>query len=265
MIKLVVTDIDGTLLEEGCTRLNPEYFDLIEKLTDSGVVFAVASGRHSTSIKKVFEPVQDKIWILSQNGGVLEHRDQSILLNPIPRQWVQEFWASISSHDKCDAILYTPAKTFCPFEGTPMHDLVKNGYKYNIEATGGWKNIPDAEYSMMTLYCPENVDEFFKEHLHDQWTDRMNAFVSGAYWVDFLMKGTHKGAGISYLQERYDIKKDEIIAFGDNLNDIKMLQAAGTSYAVSNARSKVKEIADIVIPGYEENGVLNTLKDLFEL
>ena len=79
------------------------------------------------------------------------------------------------------------------------------------------------------------------------------------------MKGVHKGAGITYLQEKYRINKEDIITFGDNMNDIQMLQAAGTSYAVSSARTKVKEIADYVIPGYEECGVLHTLKDIFDL
>ncbi len=265
MIKLVVTDIDGTLLEEGTTDLNPEYFKLIEKLTDLGVIFAVASGRHSCSIKKVFEPVLDRIWILSQNGSVLEHGDESILLNPIPEEWIHEFWQEVSSHDNCEAILYSSQNTYCPYEGSKMYDIVKNGYNYDITAMNGWDRIPDIECSMMTLYHPENVEKIFKENFYEHWKDRMNCFVSGAYWVDFLMKGIHKGAGISYLQKRYDISKEDIIAFGDNLNDIKMLQAAGTGYAVAGARTKVKEIADKVIPGFEENGVLTTLEEIFEL
>lgn len=265
MIKLIATDIDGTLVPEGCTDLNPEYFDIIRKLTDQGILFAVASGRHSCSIKKVFEPVLDRIWILSQNGNVLEHNGETVVLNPIPMEWVHELWQQLSSYEKCDSILSNAKTTFCPFEGTQMYDFVKNEYKYDISATGSWDVIPDMECSMMTLFCPENVDTFFKENIYERWKDRLNLFISGAYWVDFLMKGVHKGAGITYLQEKYHIHKGEIIAFGDNMNDIQMLKTAGTSYAVSSARTKVKEIADHVIPGYDECGVLLTLKDIFDL
>ena len=77
MIKLVITDIDGTLLDEGQTNLNPEYFDIIRKLTERGVTFAVATGRHAVSVKKTFGPVLDCIWIVSQNGSVIEHNGGS--------------------------------------------------------------------------------------------------------------------------------------------------------------------------------------------
>ena len=61
MVKLIMTDIDGTLLPDGTMDINPEYFEVIEKLVEKGIIFVVASGRHMSSVKKVFAPVLDKI------------------------------------------------------------------------------------------------------------------------------------------------------------------------------------------------------------
>lgn len=63
MIKLVVSDIDGTLLEDGGHELNPELFEVILKLREKGMQFAAASGRQWASIEQVFDPVKEKIFI----------------------------------------------------------------------------------------------------------------------------------------------------------------------------------------------------------
>lgn len=63
MIKLVVSDIDGTLLEDGGHELNPELFDVILKLRAAGMQFAAASGRQWASIEAVFEPIKEKYFI----------------------------------------------------------------------------------------------------------------------------------------------------------------------------------------------------------
>ena len=72
MIKLIVSDIDGTLVPEGNTDLNPEYLEVIKKLTEKGIVFAAASGRHTSSIHAVFQPVSERIYYVSDNGACIE-------------------------------------------------------------------------------------------------------------------------------------------------------------------------------------------------
>ena len=68
MIKLIVSDVDDTLLPESTMNLNPEYFEVIKKLQEKGVIFVAASGRQKVSIKKVFAPIQDEIAYLADNG-----------------------------------------------------------------------------------------------------------------------------------------------------------------------------------------------------
>ena len=72
--------------------------------------------------------------------------------------------------------------------------------------------------------------------------------------------GVNKGSAIRFLQEYLGIAPDETCTFGDNLNDIEMLQSAGMSYAVSNAREEVIAAARDTCAPYWENGVLQVLK-----
>ena len=64
MIKLIVSDIDGTLVPEGNTDLNPEYLEVIKKLTEKGIVFAAGSGSNASSINAVFWPVGERMYYM---------------------------------------------------------------------------------------------------------------------------------------------------------------------------------------------------------
>ena len=66
MIKLIASDLDGTLLKEGTMDINPEIYDIIRKLKAKGIVFAAVSGREYDSIERVFAPVKDDIYLLQE-------------------------------------------------------------------------------------------------------------------------------------------------------------------------------------------------------
>ena len=67
MIKLVVSDVDGTLVKDGTLEINPEYMDVIKKLRKKGVYFAVCSGRQYSSESQLFAPVKDQIFFVSDD------------------------------------------------------------------------------------------------------------------------------------------------------------------------------------------------------
>lgn len=265
MVRLIATDIDGTIVAEGQSNINPEYFEVIKKLTDHGVIFAAASGRHSCSVKRVFGPVLDRIWILSQNGSAMEHKGQSKVPFPIPREWVAEFWNDLKDIGTVESMIETPALAYCPIDGSPMHQVLLNKYKYDILPTGGWDKIPEETISMLGIYHPQSSDAFY--HSSDfitKWQKRLTMIVTGKTWIDCFMPGNSKGAAVRDLCDTYGISLDEVVTFGDNMNDISMLEVAGTSYAVDTARQEVQDAATHVIPGYQSHGVLAVLKEILK-
>ena len=68
MIKLIATDVDGTLVKDGTMTINPEYMTVIRKLTELGITFVVCSGRQYDSERKLFEPVKDLVYFVSDGG-----------------------------------------------------------------------------------------------------------------------------------------------------------------------------------------------------
>ena len=69
MIKLVASDVDGTLVPDGTFEINPEIYDVIKALKEKNITFVAASGRQYASLKKLFAPVADQILYIPDNGG----------------------------------------------------------------------------------------------------------------------------------------------------------------------------------------------------
>ena len=78
MIKLVVSDIDGTLLPEGTIELNPEFFEAVRELKRKGILFVAASGRPYASMRKVFAPVADDIIFIAENGSIVMRQEKTM-------------------------------------------------------------------------------------------------------------------------------------------------------------------------------------------
>ena len=77
MIRLIISDIDGTLVPEGGSVVNPEYMVVIRKLLDLGVQFAAASGRQTSSIDAIFHELRDRIYYLGDNGASIQKNGET--------------------------------------------------------------------------------------------------------------------------------------------------------------------------------------------
>ena len=75
MIKLIATDIDGTLVKDGTLIIDPEYMTVISKLIDKGIIFTVCSGRQFSSEQKLFAPIKDKLMYITDGGTVVRTPD----------------------------------------------------------------------------------------------------------------------------------------------------------------------------------------------
>ena len=89
-IRLICSDIDGTLLQYGKKELEDEIFEQIRELHRRGILFCPASGRQYTSLRKLFAPVADCCVFLCENGGVIYKDEQCIAKNPMPRASAEE-------------------------------------------------------------------------------------------------------------------------------------------------------------------------------
>lgn len=261
MIKLIVSDVDGTLVPEGTNQLNPQIFPLIRRLKKQGIYFAVASGRHKCSIEKLFAPVREDVIYITSNGAYMGTYNKKLSVSSIRANIYSRLFRDFRmlKHYPFLAESIHTAFTDCP--DPEFTRLLREDYDYNMLQLEAMEDFTD-DIIKLTLYHPEDVRNISPELLK-QWAKFCKCSISGTHWIDFMAPDTNKGTALAHLQAMLGITIQETLAFGDQINDIEMLKQAYFSYAMGNACGDVKNAARFTCDACENDGVLNTLLEFF--
>ena len=130
MIKLIATDIDGTLLADGTLKINPEYYDVIKELRNRGVRVIVASGRQRSSIEKVFAPIVDEISFISENGTAVYSKDYQFI-NKIPEDVARAYIREARMFPGCEITINKDNMAY--FENVGLYRYMIDDYGYRGE------------------------------------------------------------------------------------------------------------------------------------
>lgn len=257
MIKLIVSDIDGTLLEDGGHEINPEVLDVILKLRAKGMQFAAASGRQWSSIEQVFDPIKEKIFYLSDNGAYVGCYGRNLFLHTIERELIREMIRDIRA-EGLTVVLSGPDVAYVDRQDSEIYDWLVNGYKFRVEQVDDLLEVED-QFIKISAYQKTDIEEATRP-LREKYGDRLKITISGDMWMDCMAVGVNKGEAVKLLQESLDISPEETMAFGDQLNDVEMLKQAYYSFAIGNARQEVKDICRFQADTNVRDGVLKVLK-----
>ena len=255
MIKLIASDVDGTLIEESTRDMYPEIIEEIKRLKKEGILFCGASGRQLPSLKKVFQEVQDEICFIAENGAHIHYKGEDIALTVMKPEYAEEIIRQLRAlGEGYEIVVSTPEGSLLETKNEKFIDLIENGYRNKFRIV---EDILAENPAVLKIavYYPEDITELGQKVLIPAWEDKVKTCLAGAYWVDFMDKSVDKGNAIRHIQEKFGIGFEETMAFGDNHNDIGLVQAAAHSYAVENARPEVIEAAKHICPPWQEKGV----------
>lgn len=261
MIRLIASDIDGTLVRDGESRLNEELIEVIKKLYENGVIFVAASGRSVVSQEKLFEPVRDIIYYISCNGTYVGKYGECIKCSVIDPEYVKEIVKDSRNYPDCTLFLNVDRGYYTDSRDKKVIEWVETGYREKVIQVEDLLDV-DEKIIKACLYDPKHQAGITGKYLIDKWHDRLSVVTAGTMWLDFFDRDASKGAALSMLQDMLGISREETMAFGDQQNDIEMLKQADYSYAIGNAIPEVKQTARFVADTNVNNGVLKVLKTL---
>lgn len=259
MIKLIITDVDDTIVPEAGSVVNQEYYAVVKECRKKGILFGVASGRQKPCVQNLFRPVLDDIFILADNGTDIWMKDYKTSMK-IPDEDYQEVIKELKEIVpdygimSClpDIAYFEPKdKKYCEHMKT---------YPYVCEFTEDVGTLTDM--CKISAWTPDGVDIEVEKQFAAKWSDRLDVCLAGTNFLDFMRKGCNKGKALSIVQEHYGIKPEETVAFGNADNDIPMLERAAYSFAVQGASDRLKKTASSVIGRMEDDAVLNKIKEL---
>lgn len=241
MIRLIASDIDGTLLPYGETTIPPALFDEVFRLQKKGILFCPASGRQYTSLRSLFAPVADTVPFLCENGAVVfgPGSPGPILgKTAMDREQALALCREIYALPELEVLICGADTSYlCP-KGDAIATLVRDFVGNNTVLLSAPEDVPE-DITKVSAFCPQKNPEAVLAELGPRWGRVFRAAVAGEVWLDFTL--ADKGVGLTQLCAALGIGLDEVMAFGDNFNDVAMLELAGRPYLMENAAPALKE------------------------
>lgn len=256
MIRLIATDMDGTLLDEN-RELPPDFDEVIKRLCEKGIYFAIASGRSYATLKQQFERYLDELVFICDNGANVMYRQECLNLSVIPKQFVEEVIRCCRKVGGKLLLCGTKA-TYHEYFGTEEAEGEIAHYYVNQILVEDNLAVQDDIFKI-AIYDDASIEHHIYPELLKCFDQRMNIQISGAHWVDAMNPEVNKGAALRTIQEKLGISREETMSFGDYLNDYELLLQAEQSYAMANAHDKLKEIAAHIAPSNQEQGVMKVI------
>lgn len=256
MIKLIATDMDGTLLNNN-NEIHHDFIDVFEKLQEKDIIFAAASGRQYFNLLKRFENVKDKMMFIAENGTFVVYKGEEIFINSLDRNIAKELVNIGRNIENSNVILC--GKNSAYIESTD-EEFIKEVEKY-YEKYEVVKDVNEIEDDILKVtICDFNGAQENSNKYYDDYRDDLQVSISGKIWLDITNKGANKGVAIKVLQEKMGIDFNETMVFGDYLNDLEMMEVAYHSYAMENAHDDLKKVSRFIAKSNDDNGVLEAIK-----
>ncbi len=257
MIKLIITDMDGTLLDDN-HKINDEFWSVFEKVRKKEIKFVVASGRQYYKLYESFKKVKEDIIFLAENGTYIVENEKEIYSRTIDKKGVRELLKLSKKIESTSIVLCGKKSAYIEDEN---EDFIKELKKYyhKVELVESFDKVDD-EILKIALYNFSGSEKDFRKNFCE-YEKKYKIIASAKHWLDIMNLEGDKGIALRELKKKLGIDYYEVLAFGDYLNDYGMLQEANYSYAMENAHKKVKEIANYIAPNNNSNGVVKVIKE----
>lgn len=250
MIKLIASDLDGTLLQNDATEVSPRALELIKKLMSCGVHFVAASGRQYKNLRHLFAPIADEISYIPENGSLCIHKGNILSKSIIDHDLCMKILDTVQSYPSCNCIVSGVNTLYTDSRDTRFLNHMEDMHFEVTQVNDLKTDVPEdfLKIALMDFSGTQSCEKYMKEHLSSE----IKIVTSGNQWIDFIAPGTNKGIALNKLLEHLDIRPDECVAFGDQYNDVEMLQTAGTSYAMANAAPGISYYSTYVTDSVED-------------
>ncbi len=266
--KLIVSDIDGTLLRSDKTiseKTKNKIFDLIHE----GHLFAIATGRMHDAGRIITKDLDYDGFLISCNGAVVKHLKTGEVIQAIeiPKLLAKEVVKICHKYDAyfhlydSDVIYSEKNMNLAKKYAEGMKKLPK-AYHFRVEFHPDLMPLVD-QVSVYKIGLWSEKPEVFEAVMAEiKEIEGLETCKSLETSFDVMAKGVTKATGIEAIRSHYDIPLEDVLAFGDNENDMDMIKYAGVGVAMSNATEALKSVANYIAKSNDEDGLCHALEDL---
>jgi Cof subfamily protein (haloacid dehalogenase superfamily) len=264
MIKLVLSDMDGTFLNNNGDFNRERYRDVKKIMKEKGVTFALVTGKQCERVEELFGDDANDLWILGDSATRIKHNGEfvyeSLLSNSLGLDIIR-LLEEISLDHTIIACTRNGAviKETAPYEEAA---IVRKSYA-EVRQVSDFKELTD-DFVKITVHDPSF--NCFKTR------EKLSPFFESAYiiaseeaWIDIANANVHKGTTVEHLQRLLNVTPEETMAFGDGYNDIELMSRSIYSFAVRNAVQDLKDVANFITRSNDEDAVMKTIIQILSL
>ena len=255
-IKLIASDLDGTLLLNGAQSLKSETCGLIEQLIDRGIFFVAASGRPYTNLLRLFEPVKDRIGYICENGCLAFLHDELIFRAEMDQILAKEIIQAFIDEKDCEVFISGKKTSYIQKDRKDFAKFMHEEIGFDITLIDDMFNIPEV-YSKISA-CSESYVQN-ADYWKKRFGDRCTVQTGGAAWLDTMPKGVNKSTAFKKLLLHLNINPENCIMFGDNDNDKEILSMVGCPIVMKSAKKEMHAFGKFTIDTVED-----VLKDILD-
>lgn len=263
--KMLVSDLDETLLNNDGS-INPLNVAAIKAAVAQGFKFVPNTGRSFLSVQALLQTLgladQADQYVISYNGGVIVENQANRILSVagMALPLAKRIFKAGLVNEAVDVHIYTVDRLFVY---NPSHAdeayMAARGVEYEVMEGSDLDFLKDE--AAITKVIFEHLDPTVQEQIKAAvlaavGQDQVEATFSSSRYVEFNPAGVDKGKATLELGAKLGIKPDEIMAIGDNSNDLSMIKAAGLGISVANGIPAVKEAADLVTERTNNQGAI---------
>lgn len=258
MIKLIATDMDGTLLDEN-GDLPKNFFDTLEKLEEKNIKFVIASGRPFYTLHDNFKPYSHKLYYICDNGSYIVEKGKEPIVSLIEKSSLKAIVECCLSIPNIEIILCGIKNAYHrPCAENFLKEI--NKYYLRTHIINDLTNIDDDIFKIAICDFSNPLNNSYKI-LYPLFSKDYKVVVSGEIWVDITNKDVNKGAALNALQKLENISYEETMVFGDFYNDIEMLSHAHYSFVMENANEDMKQYGNFIAKSNREYGVIKAIEE----
>lgn len=270
-IKLVAFDMDGTFLNDKNTYNHQRFGEILNKLRNKNIRVVAASGSQYQRLQDQFKEFKEEMDFVSQNGAAVYSNDQPLLIQAIPEEAVKATLKIINRQfaatDIAEHLVVGLKSAYVDQTiSQAAYDLTYHYYNHLQRVEDLPLVTPSSLQDQIT-----SIGVTFQPHvdivaaindLRSSLPVGLSSQTSGYNTELICEDSVDKATGLSKLQEKFNIADDEIMTFGDNENDLSMLQLTPYGYAMANASDKIKQHVNHFTNTNNDEGVLNVLSRL---
>ncbi|MEW9674985.1 Cof-type HAD-IIB family hydrolase [Lentibacillus sp. L22] len=256
---LIALDLDGTLLTDDKV-ISPLTKQAILQAKEQGHIVIISTGRPHRSSIGYYQELGLNTPMVNFNGALIHHPYDNkwrVLHNPMPKRTALKIVDACYHIGVHNVMAEVKDNVYLDQYDEKILDIFKMAPNDPPFTIGGLKNKLQDDPTSLLIYPMENNITALRNHLNDYHAELIEHRKWGAPWniIEIVKKGMNKAVGVQKVAHYYHIPKERIIAFGDEDNDLEMIEYAGVGVAMANAIDELKSVANHITDTNEQDGI----------